>query len=145
MQIRNVRIDGKANHLCQTPSCDDVAGVDESVQMSSGFFYRLPHLVVTVEIKDIGYEVEGILVVCDFSVEPREVESICKVVLVDFAEVLVASRRDELLRSLVSLRCYMIHGVLGTGTHSVCQQQMDKNEGRGGMVVCAESHTQSRQ
>lgn len=60
--------------------------------MPCGLFYRFPHLVVAVQIKDIGNEVEGILIVLDLCVESSQVESIRQVVLVDFAEIFVAPR-----------------------------------------------------
>lgn len=50
----------------------------------------LTHLIVALEIEDIGDEVQCVLIVLNLSVETRQVESVGKVVLVNFAEVLVA-------------------------------------------------------
>lgn len=86
----------KTNHFRKTSSSDDVAGVDETVQVPGGFFYRLPHLVVAVEIKDVRDEVKSILVVLNFRVEAGKVEAIRQVVLVDLAKILVAARRYKL-------------------------------------------------
>lgn len=52
----------------------------------------LAHLIVALEIKDIGDEIQRILIVLDFSVKACQVEPIRKVVLVDFAKVLVTPR-----------------------------------------------------
>lgn len=53
---------------------------------------RLPHLIVAVEVEDIGDEIQSILVILDFGVETRQVEPIRQVILVDLAEILVAPR-----------------------------------------------------
>ena len=54
------------------------------------------HVVFAVEVEDISDEVEGVLVVVDFGVEAGEVEAVCEVFLIDFAEVFVATGGDEL-------------------------------------------------
>lgn len=64
--------------------------------MPRRFLNLLAHLVVAVEVEDIGDEVEGILVVLDLGVEASEVEAVGEVLFVDFAEVLVAAGRYEL-------------------------------------------------
>ena len=56
----------------------------------------LPHLIVAVEVKDVGDEVEGILVVLDIGVEPCKIEAVGEVVFVYLAEVFVAAGGDEL-------------------------------------------------
>jgi hypothetical protein len=55
-----------------------------------------PHLIVAVKVEDVGYEVEGILVVLDFGVQARKVEAVGQVFFVDLAEVLISSGRYEL-------------------------------------------------
>lgn len=60
----------------------------------------LAHVIVTVEIEDVGDEVQRILIVLDLGVEACEVEAVRQVVLIDFAKVLVAARRDELQSSV---------------------------------------------
>jgi hypothetical protein len=57
--------------------------------VSRRLLYLFPHIIVAVEVEDVGYEVERILVVLDFSVEAREVETVGEVFFVDFAEILV--------------------------------------------------------
>ena len=64
--------------------------------MAGGLLDLLSHLIVAVEIEDIGDEIKSVLVVLDIGVEACEVEAVGEVVLVDFAEVFIASRRDEL-------------------------------------------------
>lgn len=44
-------------HLGETAGCDNVAGVDEAVEMAGGLFDRLAHVVFAVEVEDIGDEV----------------------------------------------------------------------------------------
>lgn len=58
--------------------------------MPRRLFYLFPHVIVAVEIKDICYEVQRILVVLDFGVETRKVEAIGQVLFVNLAEVLIA-------------------------------------------------------
>jgi hypothetical protein len=66
----------KTHHLRQTAGRDNVPGVDEAVQVPGRFFYRLAHLVVAVEIEDVGHEVQRILVVLDLGIETRQVEAV---------------------------------------------------------------------
>lgn len=58
------------------------------------------HIIVTVEVKDIGDEIKSILIILDICIEPSKVEPVCEVVFVDLAEVFIASRRDELRTGL---------------------------------------------
>lgn len=83
-------------HLCQTPSRDNVSGVDKAVKVAGRLLDGLAHVIVAVEVEDVGDQVERILIVLDFGVQAREVEPICEVLLVDLAEVLVTSGGDEL-------------------------------------------------
>lgn len=87
---------GTTNHLLKAPSSDNVSSMNETVQVPGRLLYCFPHIIVAVEVEDIGDEVESILVVLDLGVEARQVEPIRDVVLVDFAKVLIASRGDEL-------------------------------------------------
>ncbi len=64
--------------------------------MASRLLDGLSHFVIAIEVKYVGNEVEGILVVLDFCVKPSQVESIGEVVLVDLAEVFVSARGDKL-------------------------------------------------
>lgn len=59
--------------------------------MSRRLLDLFPHIVIAVEVEDIGYKVEGILVVLNFGVQAREVEAIGQILLVDLAKVLVSS------------------------------------------------------
>lgn len=59
--------------------------------MPSRLLNRLTHLVVAVEVKHIGDQVQCILVVLDLGVETCQVEPVGEVVFVDFAKVLVAT------------------------------------------------------
>lgn len=62
----------------------------EAVEVPGRLLNGLTHLIVALEIEDIGDEIQCVLIVLNLSVETRQVESVGKVVLVDFAEVLVA-------------------------------------------------------
>ena len=57
------------------------------------------HIIITVEIEDVGDKIKSVLVVLNVCIESRQVEPVCEVVFVDFAIVLVTSRRDELFRN----------------------------------------------
>jgi hypothetical protein len=58
--------------------------------MSRRLLDLFPHIIVAVEVEDIRYEVEGILVVLNFRVKAGQVEPVGKVFFVNLAEVLVA-------------------------------------------------------
>jgi hypothetical protein len=64
----------------------------KTVQMSGALLNLLAHVVVDLHVKDIGHEIERILVVLDFRVKASKVEAISQVVFVDFAIVLIAAR-----------------------------------------------------
>lgn len=70
----------------------------QPVEMPSGLLDLLAHVIVAVEIKDVGDEIKRVLVVLDFRVETCEVEAVGEVVLVDLAEIFVAARGDELFQ-----------------------------------------------
>jgi hypothetical protein len=78
-------------HLCQTPGRDDVSRMHQTVEMSRRLFYLFPHIIVAVEVEDVCYEIQCILVVLNFGVQTREVKAVGEVFFVDLAEVLVAS------------------------------------------------------
>lgn len=79
-------------HFCQTPGCDDITSMNQSIQVSSRLLNCLPHVIVAVKIEDVGDQVESILVVLNVGIEACQVESVGKVVFVDLAKVLIASR-----------------------------------------------------
>ena len=64
----------------------------QTIQMTGRLLDLLPHLIVTVQIEDIGDKVEGVLVVLNIGVEACKVEAVGEIVFVDFAKVLVAAR-----------------------------------------------------
>ena len=57
--------------------------------MSRRLLDLFAHFIVAVEVEDVCYEVEGILVVLNLGVQPGEIEPVGKVLFVDLAEVLV--------------------------------------------------------
>ena len=68
----------------------------ETIEVTSGLLDVLTHVILAVEIEDVGDQVEGVLVVVDFGVEASEVEAVGEIFFVDFAEVLVAAGGNEL-------------------------------------------------
>ena len=66
--------------------------MDQAVEMARRLFDLLPHLIIAVKVEDISDKVESILVILDIGVQAREIEAIGQVILVDFAEVLIATR-----------------------------------------------------
>ena len=64
--------------------------------MSGRLFDCLAHFVIAVEIEDIRNQIKGILIILNLSVETSKVETIREVLLVDLAEVLIATARYEL-------------------------------------------------
>ena len=59
--------------------------------MSGALLYLLTHLIVDLHVKDIGNEVERILVVLNFGIETGQVETISEIVLIDFTEVFIST------------------------------------------------------
>lgn len=63
----------------------------EAVEVPSALLDLLSHVVVDFHVEDVGHEVERILVVLYFRVKASKVEAVRKVILVDFAEVLISA------------------------------------------------------
>lgn len=59
--------------------------------MPRRFLNLFPHIIVAVEVEDVGYKVQCILVVLDLGIQTREVEAVGKIFFVNFAKVLVSS------------------------------------------------------
>lgn len=77
----------------------------KTVQVSGRFFNLLTHVIIAVEVKYVGDEIEGILVVLNIHVDASKVESVGKVVFIDLAIVFVSTWRNELRRKmLVAIR-----------------------------------------
>ena len=76
----------------------------QSVEMPRRLFDCLSHVVVAIEVEDIGDQVEGILVVLNICIKASEVEAVRQVIFIDLAEVLIATGRDKLDPSFVSKR-----------------------------------------
>jgi hypothetical protein len=83
-------------HLCKTSSRHNVAGMHKTVEMSGTLLNLLAHVIIDLHVKDIGHQIQRILVVLDFSVKASQVEAVGEIVFVDFAVILIAARRDEL-------------------------------------------------
>jgi hypothetical protein len=59
------------------------------------------HVIFAVKVKDVCDEIKSILVVLNLGVETREIETVCQVLLVDLAEVLVSAGRNELVGNIL--------------------------------------------
>jgi len=70
--------------------------MDQAVQVPGRLLNLLPLVVIAVQIKYIRDEIKRILVVLDLRIQACQVESIGQIILIDFAEVLISARRDEL-------------------------------------------------
>lgn len=64
--------------------------------MACRLFYRLSHVIFTVELENVGDQIQSMLIVVNLSLQTSEIEAICEVFLVNLAKILVASRRNEL-------------------------------------------------
>lgn len=85
-----------SHHLGQTPSRDHVSCMNESVEMPCALLDLFSHVVVHLHVEDVCDKVESILIVVNFGVESCKVEPVCEVVLVDLAEILIATSGYEL-------------------------------------------------
>ena len=78
-------------HFRQASGRDNVPRMHQPVQMPCRLLDGFAHLIVAIQVEDIGDKVEGILVVLNLGVEARQVEAVGQVVFVNLAKVLVAS------------------------------------------------------
>lgn len=69
--------------------------------MPRRLLYRFPHFIVTIQIKNVRHEVQSILIILNFGIEASKVKTIRKVVLVNLAEIFVASRGNKLLGNML--------------------------------------------
>ena len=63
----------------------------QSIKMACALLDLLTHLIIDVHVEDIGHEIERVLVVLHFGVEPSQIEAVSEVILVNFAEVFISS------------------------------------------------------
>ena len=56
-------------HFCKSPRSRNVSCMDQAVQVPRRFFNLLSHIIITVQVKDISDEVEGVLIILDIRVE----------------------------------------------------------------------------
>lgn len=70
--------------------------MNQTVEMPCRLLDLLSHIVIAVQVEDIGDKVKSVLIILDIRVEPSKVEAVREIVLVNFAEIFVSSGRDEL-------------------------------------------------
>lgn len=90
-----------AYHLSQTARSHHISGVHKAIEMPRTLLNLFAHVVINFHVEDIRDEIEGVLVVLYFRIEPSQVEAVRQVVFVDLAEVFISTRRDELRSRLV--------------------------------------------
>lgn len=64
--------------------------------MPCGFLDLLSHIIIAVQVENVGHKVESVLVVLNIGIEPRQIEPVCEVILINLAKVFIPSRRDKL-------------------------------------------------
>ena len=60
--------------------------------MPCRFLNLFSHIIVTIQVKDIGDEVKSVLIILDIRVESSQVEAVRKIVFVNLAEIFIPSR-----------------------------------------------------
>ena len=60
--------------------------------MPGRFLNLFSHIIVTIQVKDIGDEVKSVLIILDIRVESSQVEAVRKIVFVNLAEIFITSR-----------------------------------------------------
>ena len=66
--------------------------MNQTVEMPCTFLNLLAHIIVDLHVEDIRHEIQRILIVLYLRIEARKIEPISQIILVDLAEVLIASR-----------------------------------------------------
>lgn len=64
-------------HFGKTTGGSDVSSMYEAIEVTGGLFDLLPHIVVAVELENIGNEIESILIVLNVDIDARKVEAVC--------------------------------------------------------------------
>ena len=59
--------------------------------MPRRLLYLLSHIIIAIEVENISHQVERVLVVLNIGIQPSKIESVCEIVLIDFAEVFIAA------------------------------------------------------
>lgn len=85
-----------AYHFGETTSGDNIASVNQTIQMARRFLNLLAQVIICIEIENIRHEVQRILIVGYFGVQTGKVEAVGQVFLVDLTEVLISARRNKL-------------------------------------------------
>lgn len=71
--------------------------MDEAIEVASRLFDLFAHVIIAVQIEDVGDEIQSVLIVLNLGIKTGQVKAIGKIVFVDFAKVLISSRGDELV------------------------------------------------
>lgn len=114
----------------------------QPIQMPCRLLNLRSHIIIAIEIEDVGYEVERVLVVLDIGVEAREVEAVGEVIFVDFAEIFVALDRDELVCHIYQISC--LHAVAIRDLVGREREEGGEVEGGRGMDVMSRAFVRSQ-
>lgn len=68
----------------------------QTVQVASALLDLFSHIIIDLHVEDVRDKVQCILIVLNFGVQSRQVESVREIIFVNFAEVLISSCRYEL-------------------------------------------------
>jgi hypothetical protein len=82
---------GVTYHLRKPTGSDNVTRMNQAIQMPRRLFNLFSLVVVAVQVEHVCDKVERILVILDLGIQAGQVESVCQVVFVDLAKVLVPS------------------------------------------------------
>lgn len=85
-----------AYHFGETTGGDNIASMNQAIQMACRFLNLLAQVVVCIEVENIRHKVQRILIVRYFGVQASKVEAVGQVFLVDLTEVLISARRNKL-------------------------------------------------
>lgn len=75
--------------------------MNQAVQVTRRFLNLLAQVIIRIEIENIRHEIERILIVGHLGVQAGQVEAIGQVFFVNLAEILIATRRNELFNLTV--------------------------------------------
>lgn len=70
--------------------------MDQAIEVTGGLLNSLSHLIIAVQVEDVGDEVESILIILYLRIKTCEIESVGEIVLINLAEILVTARGYEL-------------------------------------------------
>lgn len=71
--------------------------------MSCRLFDSFSHVIIAIQVKNVCYQVQRILIILYLRVEARKVKAIGKIFFIDLAEVFIPPGRDKLKQSVIKI------------------------------------------